>query len=244
MFLSSDDAKAIADKILARSNADACVVRIDGGEDLSLRFARAGATTNIATSEISLRVSSHIGARIGSVSTTRLDDDALEAARARSEEIARMLPVDPDYVAPLGPQTYETAARYDDNAASLRLDALASEAAQVIAEGARVGVDTFGCASSARRFETLATSNGLFAYERRSEIDLSATALTTASGGVCVHSISAKSARRRTPDSTSSNQPAPGKASWAPLDSPSAATNRSSPPHRNAPTVSGSHHGD
>ncbi len=130
MFLSSDDAKAIADKILARSNADACVVRIDGGEDLSLRFARAGATTNIATSEISLRVSSHIGGRIGSVSTTRLDDDALEAARARSEEIARMLPVDPDYVAPLGPQTYETAARYDDNAASLRLDALASEAAQ------------------------------------------------------------------------------------------------------------------
>lgn len=176
MFLSSDDARAIADRIISRSGADACVVKIDGGEDFSLRFARGGATTNLATSETSLRISSHIGGRVGSVTTTRLDDDALEAARARSEEIARMLPVDPDYVAPLGPQDYETAARYDDNASALRLDTLAAQAARVIEEGARVGVDTFGCASSARRFEALATSAGLFAYERRSEIDLSTTA--------------------------------------------------------------------
>jgi len=176
MFLSSDDAKSIAEKILTRSAADACVVKIDGGEDYSLRFARGGATTNIATSEATVRISSHVGGRVGSVTTASLDDAALEAARARSEEIARMLPVDPDYVAPLGPQECEPSARYDDNAASLRLDALAAQAARVIEEGRRVNVDTFGCASSARRFDALATSNGLFAYERRSEIDLSATA--------------------------------------------------------------------
>ncbi len=176
MFLSADDAKAITERILGRSAADACVVRIEGGEDNSLRFARGGATTNMTAAETSLRVSSHVGGRIGSVTTTSLDDDALEAALRRAEEIARMLPVDPDYVAPLGPQTYESSARYDDNAASLRLDALATQAARVIEEGARKGVDTFGCATSARRFEALATSTGLFAYERRSEIDLSATA--------------------------------------------------------------------
>jgi predicted Zn-dependent protease len=176
MFFSSDDAKSIADRIIARSGADACVVKIDGGDDYGLRFARGGATTNVATSEATARVSSHIGGRVGSATTTSLDEAALDAARARSEEIARMLPVDPDYVAPLGPQQYDASARYDDNAASLRLDALAAQAARVIAEGARRGVDTFGCASSARRFETLATSNGLFSYERRSEIDLSATA--------------------------------------------------------------------
>jgi len=176
MFLSSDDAKTIAGKIIARSGADACVVKIDGGEDYSLRFARGGATTNIATSEATVRISSHIGGRVGSVTTASLDDDALEAARARSEEIARMLPVDPDYVAPLGPQEYDASARYDEAAAARKLDALAAQAARVIEEGRRSGVDTFGCASSARRFEALATSNGLFAYERRSEIDLSATA--------------------------------------------------------------------
>ncbi|QGM96294.1 TldD/PmbA family protein [Methylocystis parvus] len=176
MFLSSDDVKSIAKKIIAGSNADACVVKIDGGEDYSLRFARGGATTNIATSETTVRVSSHIGGRVGSVTTASIDETALAAARARSEEIARMLPVDPDYVAPLGPQEYDASARYDDNAASLKLDTLAAQAGRVIEEGARRNVDTFGCASSTRRFEALATSNGLFAYERRSEIDLSATA--------------------------------------------------------------------
>jgi len=176
MFLSADDTKAIAEKILSRSGADACVVKIDGGEDHSLRFARGGATTNITNSEAGIRISSHIGGRVGSVTTTSLDDADLDAARARSEEIARMLPVDPDYVAPLGPQDYDASARYDDAAGALRLDALAAQAARVIEEGARADVDTFGCASSARRFEALATSTGLFAYERRTEIDLSATA--------------------------------------------------------------------
>lgn len=176
MFLSSDDAKAIADSVLARSKADACAVQIHGGLDQSLRFARAGATTNLATAEAHLRIASHIGGRIGSCSISRFDDDALTAAVARSEEIARMLPVDPDYVAPLGPQNYGFSNRYDEATANLRLDALAGAAARVIEEGARIGVDTFGCATTARRFEAFATSAGLFAYERRSEIDLSATA--------------------------------------------------------------------
>ncbi|MDP3067779.1 MAG: metallopeptidase TldD-related protein, partial [Methylocystis sp.] len=176
MFLSSDDAKSIADKVLARSKADACTVQIHGGLDQSLRFARAGATTNLATAEANLRISSHIGGRIGSCSTSRFDDETVAAAVARSEEIARLLPVDPDYVAPLGPQNYGFSDRYDDATANLRLDALADAAARVIEEGARIGVDTFGCATTARRFNAYATSAGLFAYERRSEIDLSATA--------------------------------------------------------------------
>lgn len=176
MFLSADDAKTIADKIIAGSQADACVVKIDGGEDNSLRFARGGATTNLSHSEVVLRISAHIGGRIGSVTTTSLDDATLEAARVRAEEIARMLPVDPEYVAPLGPQDYDASNRYQQDAETLRLDALAALAARVIDEGARIGVDTFGCASSARRFEALANSAGLFAYEKRSEIDLSATA--------------------------------------------------------------------
>jgi predicted Zn-dependent protease len=176
MFLTSDDARSISEKIIARSSADACVVKIDGGEDNSLRFARGGATTNVTTSGASLHISSHIGGRIGSVTMDSFDDAALDAARARSEEIARMLPVDPEYVAPLGPQEYEAPARYDEDASSFGLDALSAQAAQVIEEGLSKGVETFGCATSARRFSALATSNGLFAYERRSEIDLSTTA--------------------------------------------------------------------
>lgn len=176
MFLSSDEARNIAERILAQSAADACVVKIEGGEDHSLRFARGGATTNLTTSEARVKISSHIGGRIGSATTTSLEPEDLLSARARSEEIARLLPVDPDYTPPLGPQEYAVANRYHDDPAALTLDTLAGLAAHAIEEGAHAGVDTFGCANGARRFEALATSAGLFAYERRTEIDLSVTA--------------------------------------------------------------------
>jgi len=139
MFLSADDAKALTDKILSRSKADACVVKIDGGEDNSLRFARGTATTNLTTSDLRLRISSHIGGRIGSVSTTQIDDDSLTAAVRRSEELAAMLPVDPDYTPPLGPQQYEGQQRFHDQPGAMRLDALAAKAAQAIEESAQGG---------------------------------------------------------------------------------------------------------
>lgn len=180
MFLSADDAKTITQKILARSKAAGCVIKIDGGEDQSLRFARGSATTNIATSDVTLRVSSHIDGRVGACATKTLDDAALDTALRRSEEIAAMLPVDPDYVPPLGPQDYAVSQRYDEASETLRLDALAEAAARVIEEGAARGVNSFGCASSARHFSAIATSAGLFAYERVSDIDLSTTARNVA----------------------------------------------------------------
>jgi predicted Zn-dependent protease len=176
MFLDAAAAQALADKILSRSKADACAVKIDGGEDNSLRFARGTATTNLTTSDLRLNISAHIGGRIGAVTTTQIDDDALTAAVRRSEELAAILPVDPDYIPPPGPQDYEKPQRFHDQPEALRLDALATKAAQAIAESAQTGVDTFGCANGAQRFEALATSAGLFAYEPRSEIDLSVTA--------------------------------------------------------------------
>ncbi len=176
MFLSADEVKAVTDRLLARCAADACEIHISGGEEQSLRFARASATTNMTTAEVTLRISAHVGGRVGTVTTSALEPAALAAALARAEEIARMLPVDPEYVAPLGPQDYALSNRYDESTGRLALEALAQAAATIIAEGGRRGVDTFGCASSGRRFEALATSNGLFAYDRRSEIELSTTA--------------------------------------------------------------------
>lgn len=176
MFLSSDEAQHIAEMILAKSSADGCIVKIEGGEDHSLRFARGGATTNLTTSEARVKISSHVGGRIGSATTTSLEPEVLHATRVRSEEIARLLPIDPDYTPPLGPQDYSVANRYHDDAAALTLETLAGLAAHAIEEGAHAGVDTFGCANGARRFEALATSAGLCVYERRTEIDLSVTA--------------------------------------------------------------------
>jgi predicted Zn-dependent protease len=180
MFLSAADAKSVADRVLARSKAGGCVVSIEGGEEQSLRFARASATTNAANAELSVRISSHVEGCVGSVAISSVDDDAIDAALRRSEEIARLLPADPDYVAPLGPQDYAASNRYDEETGRLGLDAMADFAARAFAEGERRRVETFGCAASGRRFEALATSAGLFAYDRRSDAELSVTARNAA----------------------------------------------------------------
>jgi predicted Zn-dependent protease len=176
MFLSEAEVKTLTDRLLARSEADACVIAVEGGEERNLRFARGAATTNVANSLISLRVTSHIAGRTGSVSTTRLDDDELDRVLARSEEIARLLPVDPEYISPLGPQNYVTTRRYDEATGASGLDALATAAASVIEMCEMRQVNAFGGCASSRRFEALATSAGLFAYDRRSEIELAVTA--------------------------------------------------------------------
>lgn len=176
MFLPRNDVKSITDRLLALSKADACTVCVEGGETQSLRFAHNSATTNVATADVSLRIKSHIGGRTGSVATASLDIGDLEHALRRSEEIARLLPVDPEFVAPLGPQSYAETNRYDERAGDLTLAVLAQAAGNAIAQGEKRGVNMFGCATGLRRFEALATSEGLFAYDRWSEVDLSTTA--------------------------------------------------------------------
>ena len=79
---------------------------------------------------------------------------------------------------PPGPQHYENSIRYHDAPKLLQLNALVSHAQQAIEQGQLMSVETYGCINGARHFDALATSNGLFSFERRSEIDLSVTART------------------------------------------------------------------
>jgi predicted Zn-dependent protease len=176
MFLSSEDARAICERLLSASRADACQIEIRGGEEQNLRFARGEATTNAAAAQISFSIASHIDRRIGSVAVSSLDEHELIKALSRSEAIARSLPQDPHYIAPLGPQDYAPANRYSEDTAALRLNALTDWARLVIEEGKKTSVETFGCAASGKRFHALATSEGLFAYDRASEAEISATA--------------------------------------------------------------------
>ncbi|WP_159726082.1 TldD/PmbA family protein [Methylosinus sp. Ce-a6] len=176
MFLTRDDAHALALRLLSLSKADSCVLHVDGEEAQSLRFAGGGVTTNVATARVKTRIESHVGGRIGAVSVGGLDAGELARAVARSEEIARLLPEDPEFLAPLGAQAYPVSARYDEATAALDLGFLAEASARVIAEGAARSVNMFGCAAAGRRFAALASSSGLFAYDRESFIDLSTTA--------------------------------------------------------------------
>ena len=59
MLLAPSDAKTVTDRLLARSKADHCIVRLNGGERTNLRFARGNATTNAGQSHLQVTVESH-----------------------------------------------------------------------------------------------------------------------------------------------------------------------------------------
>jgi len=175
MLLSADEVKAIADRILARSGADACTISMRGGEETTLRFARNSATTNASIGSVQVTIDSHIGARTGSVTVTSLDEAALAEAIARSEDIARRLPVNPEYMAPLGPQSYQ-AATSEDLRAAADATPLAEAAATAIRRGGERNVDVSGNAMAGSAFMAMATSAGLFAYDRHGKAALTVTA--------------------------------------------------------------------
>jgi predicted Zn-dependent protease len=176
MPLSPDEVKAIADRRLAASRADGCIVHVHGGDSLNLRFARNSATSNGARSALSIGITSQIGRQSGSATVSSLDEDALDAAQRRSEEIAARVPPDPEQMPPLGPQHYGAGVAFDPATAALRADRLAATAEAAISEAVLGAVDAAGFAAAGTSFRAMATSSGLFAYDRTTDADFTTTA--------------------------------------------------------------------
>jgi predicted Zn-dependent protease len=176
MLLTPSDAKVVTDRLLARSKADHCIVRVNGGERTNLRFARGSATTNGNQSHLRVTVESQFGRRSGAASVSGLDQLALEAAIARSEEIARSAPENRELLPPAGPQTYPVGAGYDAPTAAVRAERLAAVSKPVIDEAARRAIDATGYCMARRGFDAMATSAGLFAHDAQTGAEFTVTA--------------------------------------------------------------------
>jgi predicted Zn-dependent protease len=176
MRLTPEEVKDVTVRRLAASRADGCIIRVDGGESLNLRFARNSATSNGAVSAVELTITSQIGQRSGTATVTSLDDGTLDMAQRTSEDIARLAPADPEQMPPLGPQQYGTGTAYDAPTAGLRVVEMARGAKAAIARAVDSGVDATGYSQVESRFTAMATSAGLFAYDRYTEADFTITA--------------------------------------------------------------------
>jgi predicted Zn-dependent protease len=176
MLFMPEDARAIAERRIAASRADGCVVRLHGGDNVNLRFAKNSATSNGVRSNMRVSIRSEFGQRSGSMTVTNLDEAVLAEAQRLSEEIARLASADPEHMAPLGPQTYGAGAAFEMATADLRADALAGAVSVAINKAKAKGVEAAGYGETGGEFRAMATSNGLFAYERISRADLTVTA--------------------------------------------------------------------
>jgi predicted Zn-dependent protease len=166
MILSRADAKKITDKALSLSKAESCTVSLGGHERGHVRFALNSATTGGYQDDLSLSVTSHFGKRSGSASTNELDDNSIAAAVRQSEEIARLARENPEFLPPLGPQTYLESRTYYESTAQARPDKLAALCDPVLSEAIDKKVTAAGFLDVGAGCAAMATSNGLFAFEK------------------------------------------------------------------------------
>ena len=179
MLMTRDEAKILIDKILSYSKADECNVSIGASDIANNRFANNSITTTGESKAMAITISSTKGTKTGTIATNETSDAALQAAVAKSEELASYAPPDPEYIAPIGPQKYpEIPGAFDPGTADAGQKEMNAGVGPAIAECAKKGLSSAGYVE--READALAIGNkrGNFGYAMQTNVNYSVTVRT------------------------------------------------------------------
>lgn len=177
-LLTEAEAKAIVDRVLARSKADNCEVSLGESSRGNIRFARNAVSTSGSMHNIFLNVRSSFGKRSGQASANAFDDETIARVVARSEELARLAPEDPEYMPPLGPQTYAKGNGWAESTAALDPEKRSAAARAGLDAAKAKGCVAAGFLDHASGCSAIGNSKGLFAYDRSTSAGYSVTMRT------------------------------------------------------------------
>src|SRR3989442_7478710 len=115
-----DRAKQMIERVLSLAGSGEWQVELTAHTSSHTRFARNEITTSGFAEDAGLVLTAGREGRSGTVGTNDLSDDGLKAAIARAAEMRDLMPVDPEWVAPLPPQTYPVLEKHDEETARAR----------------------------------------------------------------------------------------------------------------------------
>src|SRR5829696_4619119 len=178
MLLTEKEARTICEKLLSYVKADDAAVGVTSENYGHLRFASNAFTTSGARENVSVGVTVWIDKKRGSASTNEIDDESLKATVALAEELARISPVDREYIPTLSKQTYKPVNGYAEATSNISATARAKTINDVITACEKAKVIGAGFHQARGSSGGSATKNGNFIYERSSLVSLSMTART------------------------------------------------------------------
>lgn len=191
-------AQEVSGRVLSFSNADQARVNLSSGEEGNTRFAVNQISTAGDVFDATIVVTSAFGNKVASATTNSFDDESLERVVRTSEQLARLVPEDPEYMGELGPQEYADVDMVAQATADLSPDQRAQAITAVTRPAAEQGLLSTGFLSHSTGQSSVATSGGLFAYQDRSLVTFTTTV--------------------RTPDGTGSGWAGGGSKDWNDLD--------------------------
>ena len=182
-----EEARKILEKALSFSKADTCEINLSGSNSGNIRYARNTVTTSGYSSTQTLAVQSSFGKKSGTATIDEFDDASLEKVVRRAEELAQLSPENPEFMEPLGPQTYDESVSFIEATAKVSPEYRAEVAASSINPAAAQEVTAAGYFNDSAGFDAMINSKGLFAYNQNTNTDFTVTMRTndgTGSGWV------------------------------------------------------------
>lgn len=172
---SRDEFRFLSDVVLARSSADHTIVSLRDHHAGTTRFANNQVIQNVDARRGVLTVTVAFGGQRGAASTTDFTAGAIQDTVARAERIARVSPVDSEYLPPPDPCQFpvrETAKPETVAAGPARRLEYANEA---ISQCRIENLMAAGVVSSSTTAVGIAANNGLFGHEYRADARFSLT---------------------------------------------------------------------
>ncbi len=183
MLPSEQEARALCQKLLGYVKADDAAVSVTSEDYSQVRIAENTFATSGRREDVQASVTCWIDGKKGAASTNEIEDASLEAAARQAEQLARLSPVDREYVPTLGQQTYKPTQGYAEATAGIAAGARAKTLDGVIAACEKENVIGAGFHQARGSASAHATKNGNSSYERTSLASLSVTARTREGGG-------------------------------------------------------------
>src|SRR5690349_11997442 len=167
---SRDEIKALTDKVLNMTKADAVEVSFDGGERSATRWANSSITVNLVQYDQQLTLNVRHGQKQGTASTREFDDESLKAMVDEANEAAQKARDNPN-LPPLvkGPQNYIAVDAVEQATADFGPGERAAWVKQSVDICEKKGVLGAGYIPKAYQTSALANTENLFAYYQYAE---------------------------------------------------------------------------
>ena len=178
MLLTEKEAKDVTTKMLSLVSANDAQVSVSSSETSHVRFAENSFTTSGKATRRGANVTVWIDGKRGSSSTSDFDENFLKEAVAQAEKIAKLAPVDREYLPTLGAQTYRPTGGYVEATANIPPLVRAKAIGSILQESEKAKIIAAGFYQSQASASASATKNGNFNFERETVVGLSVTGRT------------------------------------------------------------------
>lgn len=181
-LLDEKEARSLTSKLLSHVKADDATVGVTSETYSHLRFAANAFATSgrreNRTASVTVWMKGKDGMQRGAATTNEFDDASLKRAVEEAESLARISPLDREYLPTLPAQTYKPTSGFVEASANISVQDRARRISEIIEACEKAGVVGAGFHQARGQAGASATKNGNFGFERSSLVSLSMTSRT------------------------------------------------------------------